>query len=330
MSLDCDEIGILEPGNGSASDIEVEVDELFGTVLCVNLLVNLNHPLPNEEAPSPMFTKIDFEIVESICEERSMLEEGSMSLEMNVDNIRLASKFKTKEELQLAVKKYCIAQHYQFVVTKSNQDMWYVKCKQWNDGCKWTLHARRRKSHRMFEISVLEEVHSCLYAELTHDHSQLDSNFMCNEIQNIVRRDPSTSVVSLQEVIKKDFGYCVNYRRMWQAKRKALIKVFGAWEKSYEELPYWLNALVHYNADARVLWDLIPSNKPGNLIFGRVFWSFGPTTEGLKHCRPLIQIDGTHLYGKYKGKLLIVTSIDANGLIFLIAFAIVEEENTSS
>ncbi|XP_022139701.1 uncharacterized protein LOC111010548 [Momordica charantia] len=208
--------------------------------------------------------------------------------------------------------------------------MWYVKSKQWNDGCKWRLRARRRKSHGMFEISVLEEVHSCLYVELTQDHSQLDSNFMCNEIQNIVRRDPSTSVASLQEVIKKDFGYCVNYRRMWQAKRKALIKVFGDWEKSYEELSYCLNALVHYNVDTRVLWDLIPSNNPGHLIVGRVFWSFGPAIEGFKHCRPLIQIDGTHLYGKYKGKLLIATTIDANGHIFPIAFAIVEEENTSS
>ncbi|XP_022149421.1 uncharacterized protein LOC111017851 [Momordica charantia] len=277
-----------------------------------------------------MFTEIDFEIVDSICEESLKLEEGSMSVEMNVDNIRIGSKFRTREELQLTVKKYYIAQHYQLVVMESNQDMWYLKCKEWNDSCKWKLRTRRRKSHGMFEISVLEEVHSCLYAELTQDHSQLDSNFMCNEIQNIVRRDPSMSATSLQEVIKKDFGYCVNYRRMWQAKRKALIKVFEDWEKSYEELPYWLNALVHYNVDTRVLWDLIPSNKRGNLIFGRLFWSFGPTIEGFKHCRRLIQIDGTHLYDKYKGKLLIATSIDANGHIFPIAFAIVEEENTFS
>ena len=39
-----------------------------------------------------------------------------------------------------------------------------------------------------------------------------------------------------------------------------------------------------------------------------------------------IQIDGTFLYEKYKGKLLIATSIDTNGHIFPLAFAIVEEE----
>ena len=46
--------------------------------------------------------------------------------------------------------------------------------------------------------------------------------------------------------------------------------------------------------------------------------------------RPIIQIDGTHLYGKYKGKLLIATLSDANGHIFPIAFAIVEEESQYS
>ena len=62
----------------------------------------------------------------------------------------------------------------------------------------------------------------------------------------------------------------------------------------------------------------------------RGFWTFGPCVEGFKHCRPIIQIDGTHLYGKYKGKLLITTSINANGHIFPLAFAIVEEESHDS
>ena len=61
-----------------------------------------------------------------------------------------------------------------------------------------------------------------------------------------------------------------------------------------------------------------------------MLWEFGPAIEGFKYCRPLIQIDGTHLYGKYKGKMLTALSIDAGGNIFPLAFAIVEEESTSS
>ncbi|KAA0051208.1 uncharacterized protein E6C27_scaffold1250G00060 [Cucumis melo var. makuwa] len=134
----------------------------------------------------------------------------------------------------------------------------------------------------------------------------------------------------LVEMIKQQYGYTVKYRRVWQAKRKALVVVFGDWEKSYNELPYWLSVVVHYNPETRVDWFFLPSDVPGLIIFGRVFWAFGPAIKGFKYCRPLIQIDGTYMYEKYKGKMLTTLSINANGHIFALAFAIVEGENASS
>ena len=44
-------------------------------------------------------------------------------------------------------------------------------------------------------------------------------------------------------------------------------------------------------------------------IFQRVFWSFKPSIEGFEHCRLVLSIDGTHLYGKYKGTLLILSGV---------------------
>ncbi|KAG9442209.1 hypothetical protein H6P81_018063 [Aristolochia fimbriata] len=48
--------------------------------------------------------------------------------------------------------------------------------------------------------------------------------------------------------------------------------------------------------------------------FDRAFWASGPAINGFQSCRPIISVDGTHLYGKYKGCLL-------------IDFALVEREN---
>ncbi|CAH9115786.1 unnamed protein product [Cuscuta europaea] len=64
--------------------------------------------------------------------------------------------------------------------------------------------------------------------------------------------------------------------------------------------------------------------------FQRVFWAFKPSIHGFKHCRPILTIDGTHLYGKYKGTLLVAMSCDANNQIFPVAFAVVESENGDS
>jgi len=66
------------------------------------------------------------------------------------------------------------------------------------------------------------------------------------------------------------------------------------------------------------------------IVFERVFWAFRPCIDGFNHCMPVISIDGTHLYGKYKGTLLVATGMDANSQIFPLAFALVEGENTES
>ena len=69
---------------------------------------------------------------------------------------------------------------------------------------------------------------------------------------------------------------------------------------------------------------------PNTEIFQCVFWSFEPSIEGIKHCCPVLSIDGTHLYGKDKGMLLIAMGCDRNNQLFPFAFAITECENIDS
>jgi len=61
-----------------------------------------------------------------------------------------------------------------------------------------------------------------------------------------------------------------------------------------------------------------------------VFWAFKPCIDAFRHLKPMIQIDGTFLYGKYSHKLLIATGQDGNLKVVPLAFAIVEEEKRES
>ena len=45
---------------------------------------------------------------------------------------------------------------------------------------------------------------------------------------------------------------------------------------------------------------------------------------------PVMSIDGTHLYGKYKGTLLISMGCDGNNQLFPLAFSIKKGKNTNS
>ncbi|XP_025685490.1 uncharacterized protein [Arachis hypogaea] len=52
--------------------------------------------------------------------------------------------------------------------------------------------------------------------------------------------------------------------------------------------------------------------------------------QELRHCKPVVQVDGTHLYEKYKDCLLVAVSQDDNNNIIPIAFAIVEGETSDA
>ena len=56
--------------------------------------------------------------------------------------------------------------------------------------------------------------------------------------------------------------------------------------------------------------------RPNIRTFQRVFWAFKPCIEGFNHYKPIIAIDGTHLYGKYRHTLLTAIAQDSDKEIF--------------
>ena len=91
-----------------------------------------------------------------------------------------------------------------------------------------------------------------------------------------------------------------------------------------------MRALQDFNPGSCVKFVTKEASVPNCVELDYVFWTFGPSVGGFKYCRPVISIDGTHLYGKYEGKLLIATAVDGNNQIFSLAFAVVDKECTIS
>ncbi|XP_057746139.1 uncharacterized protein LOC130965389 [Arachis stenosperma] len=109
----------------------------------------------------------------------------------------------------------------------------------------------------------------------------------------MVRADASVSIKVLLNATTAHFGFRPTYRRVWMAKQKSIAIIYGDWDESYNDL---------------------------------LFWTFPPCIEAFRHCKPLVSIDGTHLYGKYGGTLLIAIAQDGNSNILPVAFALVEGE----
>ena len=122
-------------------------------------------------------------------------------------------------------------------------------------------------------------------------------------------------------------GIYISYKKALDEKHKALRQLFGDFSQSYTQLSRLFLAIGQANPRCVVIWKTCDINMPNTEIFQCMFWSFKPSIEGFDHCRPVMSIDGTHLYGKYKGTLLIAMGCDENNQLFPLTFAITEGEN---
>ncbi|XP_021750663.1 uncharacterized protein LOC110716351 [Chenopodium quinoa] len=178
---------------------------------------------------------------------------------------------------------------------------------------------------------LMNEVHSSIGSDPMTVDVHIKMRFETGNGVQVLPVSTNKHVTALRNVVAMKG---VPYRRAWYAKGKAIADIYGDWESSYGRLPHFMQALQQSNPGTCVVWKykaLVDGVYYSNMeVFERVFWAFGPCIDGFKHCMSVICIDGTHLYGKYKGTLLVATSVDANFQVFPLAFALVEGENTSS
>ena len=115
----------------------------------------------------------------------------------------------------------------------------------------------------------------------------------------------------------------------WRNKKQLQLNM--AIEKSHVKLSPWLKHMQNHSPRSyfQILHDdFIVGNRVSceHRQFDRVFCTFGQCKEVFNYCKSIIQVDDTHLYGKYRGTLLMATSQDENGSVLPLAFAIVENE----
>ena len=155
----------------------------------------------------------------------------------------------------------------------------------------------------------------------------MDLKFISITLELYIREDISRTIATLRSFLHVKHDHWASHYKVWNAKQKVVAAIYGDFNESYAELPQFLAALK--DADPTIVTELKCDHRgvPGTCTFNCAFWAFGSCIEGFKHCRSVISIDATHLYGKYKGKLLIAMATDANNEVYPLAFAIVESKS---
>ncbi|XP_070049766.1 uncharacterized protein [Nicotiana tomentosiformis] len=142
-------------------------------------------------------------------------------------------------------------------------------------------------------------------------------------IEPSIRYKIKECITSVHQV----YGCTITKRKAFLGHKRAFEIVYGNWDKSFASLSRYMVALKHFNPRTVVEWKLERSLGISEHIFRYVFWAFKPVIDGFVHCRPVISVDDTHVYGKYDIKSLIDVAVDANGSIFPLVFSICTNES---
>ncbi|KAL2243865.1 UNVERIFIED_CONTAM: hypothetical protein Sindi_0504500 [Sesamum indicum] len=207
--------------------------------------------------------------------------------------------FKNQEALIEAVKDHSMRYaRREYWVPESSKTKWKVLCRHTTEAmrCRWELRG--------------------IYKP------KMEGHVKCN---------PSYGIKHVIQTVKDHTGYDIAYQKAWYSLKMAREMVYGTWESSVQKLPKYLGALQKYNPGTIVEWQhKARDTSTGAYVIGYVFWAFKPCIEGFQHCRNLISVDGTHLYTKYKHKMLIAAAMDGNQQVLPLAFAVVDEESLLS
>ncbi|XP_015946046.1 uncharacterized protein LOC107471119 [Arachis duranensis] len=290
--------------------------------------------LPAQHGPSssasqqypPHFSTLNLEVL-------GQQEDGVNTIGGSSTEFQIGQSFPNKDEAVLSVKDYSIRRGVEYRVIESDHLKYHGKCKQFGKGCTWLIRVALRARKGTWEVRRYNGPHTVLATSISSDHRQLDYYVICARILPLVRANATVTVKVLQQATEADYGFRPSYRKVWMAKQKAVAQIYGDWEESYAELPCWMLGVQSTMAGTITVLKTSRVRLRGEVdesmvYFHRLFWTFPPCIEAFRHCKPLVSIDSTHLYGKYGGTLLLAIAQDGNSNILPIAFTLVEGENS--
>ncbi|KAK5846150.1 hypothetical protein PVK06_002421 [Gossypium arboreum] len=110
-------------------------------------------------------------------------------------------------------------------------------------------------------------------------------------------------------------------------KQKELEKMHCGWDASYNEMCQWCQVLERYVLGCVINLETVPTCYNDYLLrgyqaFKHLFGSFKQCRDTFQYYKPLVQIDGTFIYGRYTHRLLLVVAQDGDGRILPIVFTI--------
>ncbi|XP_016186096.1 uncharacterized protein LOC107627784 [Arachis ipaensis] len=234
-------------------------------------------------------------------------------------------KFNTKSEFKEAVREFTIQEgrHIQFI--KNDAVRCRAVCKV--EECKWVVYASRDHEETCWQIKTFNDDHTCA-REATNRTA--NRNWLTSKLVKKVRKYPHFRQCEAAVYFKSKCDLVLNKNSISRALADARVVVYRDEKAQYAMVRDYRKTLLKCNPGSTVRIGTIPQ-PDGEVIFQRMYVCLSGCKNGFKAgCRRLIGLDGAFLKTQTGGQILSIVGQDANHHIYVIAWAIVDIENTEN
>lgn len=225
-------------------------------------------------------------------------------------------------ELKEDIENWAISEHFSYRVPLKDTTRVDYRCRDQKSGCNWRVYASLFNGE--LRIKIVEAKHTCAGASQTPREVSNTQAWLRRTVPKhlVVTRD--TGVREIIDCMQMHYHVKVN-REAARLARSMLVKDRLQYQQEqFQQIPAYLTLL--HEKNHFLFTDLHISNNS----FQRVFICPVQFQLSFIQMRKFMAVDGTFLKSRFVQTLLLAVGIDANGHNLLLAWAIVESENTSS
>ncbi|KAL0012598.1 hypothetical protein SO802_007706 [Lithocarpus litseifolius] len=212
----------------------------------------------------------------------------------DMENVQLVKgmKFPNSKVFRKALREYVIQHHIDIKWKLNEKKNISVHCK---NNCGWSCYTSMVTGECTFEIKTLYPECTC---SLTFQNGQVTSAYVANKY-----------LVDFVDL---------SISQVYRSKKAARGLITGNEEAQYGLLRDYAEMIMRTDVGSKVILQTEMENEDAESKFKRIY------------IRPFVELDGCHLKGRFGGQLLSATAKDGNDNIFLMAMAVVEQENKDS
>ena len=144
----------------------------------------------------------------------------------------------------------------------------------------------------------------------------------------LVADDSKAKAKAIRSNQRLDCGVDVSYKQAWRAREQLKDAIFGDETESFKRIPALLQAMERDSKGRRMAYTKVEVDKDNR--FRRCYVFPKATINSFEHCRKFVAMDGTHCTATHRLTLLALTTLDGNGNILPLCWALVPSEDAEN